>query len=268
MIAKKTARITTLDSSAFSERDTINLILQRSEIIQDQPRPGRYIRSWTQGDTAPLTKLIARLGTHELVKRAAAFILLEYLELKPLFDEKPPRNIADIGCGYALFNLFLAQDFGSDLVLIDLEHNEHKHFGFKREGAAYSNLDVARRFLVDNGIKDSSITTINPKEADLNDVHDLDYAFSFISCGFHYPWTAYQFLFEKVVDADGTVILDIRRGKSPAAREEMSVLGQVDILGKAGNGSADRVLLKQSLAQVAARDFGSDFASRDFSTAA
>lgn len=243
MAAKDDARIASLDTSAFSEGDVLNLILQRSEIISDQPRPNRYIRSWTQGDNGPLSELIGKLGADELVKRAASFIFLEYLELKPIFDKSPPRKIADIGCGYALFDLFLALDFGSDLVLIDLEQNEHKHFGFESEGAAYSNLEVTRRFLTDNGLEHTAIQTLNPDGADLSDIRDLDYAFSFISCGFHYPWQTYQDFFETALRQCGSVILDIRRRKSPAAQAEMAALGRVEVIDQAADGSADRIML-------------------------
>lgn len=243
LVATKLDRIKALDTSAFGTGDVLNLILQRSEIIRDQPQPNRYIRSWTQGDDAPLMALIETLGAQEIVERAAAFILLEYLELKPVFDRAPPRKVADIGCGYALFDLFLAQDFGCDLVLIDLEQNDQRHFGFERKGAAYSNLAVARRFLTDNGLQDVSIQTLNPKDASIDAVHDLDFAFSFISCGFHYPWNTYRDFFETALRKNGSVILDVRRRKSEAARAEMADLGRVEVIDEAADGRADRVML-------------------------
>lgn len=236
-------RITSLDTTAFDDADTLNLILQRSEIIRDQPHFNRYIKSWTQGDSGPAIELIGKLGTDLLVRRAAAFIFLEYLELKPVFSGSPPRNVADIGCGYALFDLYLAQDFNCNLVLIDLEQNEHRHFGFETEGAAYSNLQVARRFLIANGMQDTAIQTLNPNDADLASIRDLDFAFSFISCGFHYPWQSYQTFFESAVRRGGSVILDIRRRKSANAQVEMEALGTVKVIEQAANGSADRIML-------------------------
>ena len=246
LAATQDNRIAKLDTRAFGLGDILNLILQRSEIIRDQPRPNYYIKRWTEGDSAPIMNLIGELGADTLVRRAAAFIYLEYLELKPIFDKVPPRKIADIGCGYALFDLFLAQDFGSDLVLIDLEQNDRRHFGFQDEGAAYSNLSVAREFLTANGLHDETIQTINPETADLTAIHDLDYAFSFISCGFHYPWQTYQSFFETSLRNGGSVILDIRRRKSPAAQAEMAGLGRVEVIGQAADGSADRIMLTRS----------------------
>lgn len=243
MAATEDSRIAALDSAAFSEADILNLILQRSEIIRDRPRPNRYIKRWTEGDSAPIRDLIVEMGTDTLVRRAAAFIYLEYLDLKPIFEKAPPQRVADIGCGYAMFDMFLAQDFGCHLVLIDLEQNDHRHFGFQDEGAAYSNLGVARRFLTDNGVSDGAIQTLNPDSADLGKVRDLDYAFSFISCGFHYPWQTYREFFETALRPGGSVILDIRRRKSPAAQAEMAALGQIDVVDQAADGSADRIML-------------------------
>ncbi|MGB5558960.1 MAG: class I SAM-dependent methyltransferase [Paracoccaceae bacterium] len=244
MAAMSNDRIASLNTTAFSDADIVNLILQRSEIIRDQERPNRYIKSWTQGDSAPILELVDKLGADELVKRASAFIYLEYLELKPIFDKSPPTKVADIGCGYALFDLFLAQDFGSDLVLIDLERNEHRHFGFQDEGAAYSDMNVAREFLIENGLKDAAITTLNPESADLGKVRDVDFAFSFISCGYHYPWQTYQGFFETAVRKGGSVILDIRRRKSPAAQADMAALGSVCVVEQAAEGSADRIMVR------------------------
>ena len=241
--ASGNARIASLEFGAFSESDIVNLILQRSEIIRDQERPNSYIKRWIEGDSRPLVGLINRLGADELLKRAAAFIYLEYLELLPVLRKQPPKKAADIGCGYAFFDLFLARDFDSELFLIDLETNDHRHFGFEEEGAAYSNLSVAGKFLTDNGVRKDLIHLINPDRQNLDGISDLDYVFSFISCGFHYPWQTYQRFFQQSVHPGGSVVLDIRRKKSPAARAELADLGRVRVIDQAAYGSAVRVML-------------------------
>ncbi len=235
-----------LKTDALDESDLLNLILQRSEIIRDQPRFNRYIKAWTKGDDAPILELIGRMGRDELVRRAAAFIYLEYGQIKHLFDDKAPKKIADIGCGYALFDLFLAKEYGSDLVLIDLESNENRHFGFKSEGAAYSSLAATKTFLTDNGLKASAIKTVNPETDDVSKIKGLDYAFSFISCGFHYPWDTYESFFETSVKKDGVIILDMRSWRTADAIEGMSRLGFVRFIEKAANNSADRVMIMKT----------------------
>lgn len=239
--------ITSLDISALDESDMVNLILQRSEIIRDQPRFNRYIKAWTQGDDAPMKDLIDRMGIETLTRRAAAYIYLEFEQLRPIFDQKKPNKAADIGCGYALFDLFLAKEYGTDLVLIDLESNENRHFGFKSEGAAYSSLAATKTLLTDNGIAANSVTTVNPETDDVMQHTGLDFAFSFISCGYHYPWTTYRDFFLDCVKDDGRIIIDIRAHTLGDAMLELSEIGYVRAVVKAANNSANRLMIAKTL---------------------
>lgn len=235
-----------IKSDALDAGDMVNLILQRSEIIRDQPKPNRYIRAWTRGDDAPIRELIDRIGIAELTRRAAAFIYLEYLELRPVLQAAPPRRIADIGCGYAFFDLFLARDFGCDIALIDLESNENRHFGFEAQGAAYSSLSVAKSMLVDNGVEAKTISTFNPEHDKVTSLRDLDYAFSFISCGYHYPWGSYRNFFEDCLSPDGRIILDLRSRTLGDVLMELCDFGYLRALTRAANNSAHRVMIVKS----------------------
>ena len=235
--------IADIKTTALDQDDVVNLILQRSEIIRDQERYNRYIRAWMNGNTAPMVELSDKLGMDVLIRRAASFIYLEYQQLRPIFDAKPPQNIADIGCGYALFDLFLAQDYDCKLNLIDLESNENRHFGFESEGAAYSSLASAKKLLTDNGISARRIKTLNPEKDAVDKLKKLDYAFSFISCGFHYPWTTYRDFFLNSVDATGRIIIDIRAKTLAATMIELSEIGYVRAVEKAAANSADRVII-------------------------
>lgn len=239
--------IADLNVSSLDDSDMVNLILQRSEIIRDQPRYNRYIKAWMQGDDTPMHDLIKEMGIKELTSRAAAFIYLEYLQLRPQFEAKTPRTAADIGCGYALFDLFLAKDFETDLYLIDLESNDARHFGFKSEGAAYSSLAQTKKLLVDNGIPGNAITTLNPEQEKVTALRHLDYAFSFISCGYHYPWSTYRDFFISSVAPDGRIIIDIRTQTLGDTVLELSGIGYIRALEKAANNSADRVMVAKTL---------------------
>lgn len=247
MGAMDAPEITSLTPGPLDEQDMVNLILQRSEIIRDQPRFNRYIKAWTQGEDGPLFELIDQIGIETLVRRAAAFIYLEFEELKPHLAKPQPKHIADIGCGYALFDLFLAKEFGTKLVLIDLETNDNRHFGFKSEGAAYSNLDQTRDFLTANGVSDDLIDLRNPEKDDLKDLQNLDYVFSFISCGFHYPWDTYKDFYQQAVAPEGRIILDLRAHKLADALPGISEIGFARILEKAANNSADRVMIAKQV---------------------
>jgi SAM-dependent methyltransferase len=245
--AVETPEIADLKTSAMTQSDVVNLILQRSEIIQDQPDFKKSIRRWMKGDDTALLSLIDTMGMDTLVRRAAGFIHLEYLQLRPMFAAKKPRAIADIGCGYALFDLFLARDFGCDLFLIDLESNDTRHFGFQPEGAAYSSLSVAKQFLVDNGISEPSIKTLNPEKDDVDALRDLDFAFSFLSCGYHYPWQTYAKLFQEGLGENGRIIIDVRARTLGKVLQEFSEIGYLRFLGKYANGSAGRVLIVKAV---------------------
>ncbi len=248
--AEKTAsspRIADLDTSAFTASDVLNLILQRSEIIRDQANHNRYIKAWINGDTAPLTELITTIGAQELIRRAAAFILLEYEELRPILAKAPPRAGTDIGCGYALIDLFLAQDFDCAMTLIDLEQTNERHFGFQPTGSAYSDLATAAAFLQSNGIAPSRITTINPERDSVADIRDQDLVMSLISCGFHYPWTTYESFFRDAVKPGGRIILDLRRKTAEKTIAEMSSLGSTEELSAGASQKAARVLVTRHM---------------------
>lgn len=247
MSAMDASQITDLNTDALDDSDVLNLILQRSEIIRDQDDYNRYIKAWTRGDDAPILDLINTMGRDMLVRRAAAFIYLEFEQLKPVFDKKNPSYIADIGCGYALFDMFIAKEYDSKLALIDLESNENRHFGFKDSGAAYSSLANAATLLANNGVKKSAIKTYNPETGDLSKIKKLDYAFSFISCGYHYPLNTYETFFQDSVAPDGRIIVDIRAHTLGATMLEMSSIGYTRALVKAANNSADRVIIAKDL---------------------
>lgn len=223
--------------------DLVNLILQRSEVLADLPRPGRVIRAWEAGDNAPMLGEVERLGT-AIARRAAAVIAAEYAALRPVLAEAPPKRVADIGCGYALFDLFLARDFAADLLLIDIETNDRRHFGFQDQGAAYASLAVARALLQGNGVAAGRIMTLNPGKADVLRADKVDLAVSFLSCGFHYPVDVYIPFFTQCMNPGGRVILDLREGSADAQMERLAPLGAIRIL--PGPPKARRVMVTKA----------------------
>lgn len=215
-----------LDLSMFGPQDLVNLVLQRSEVLFDQPKSGRIIKAWSEGDGAPMHAAIDKLGP-EIARRAAGVVHAEFLTLLPLLRDLAPRRIADIGCGYALFDLFAARELGCDLLLIDLEDNGQRHFGFTASGSAYSNLATARRFLETNGVPQGTIRTLNPKNDDLESAGKVDLAVSFLACGFHFPVTPYLEFFTHHVSASGAVLVDLRRTTAAEQRAQLAPLGQM-----------------------------------------
>ena len=213
----------------LASSDLVNLILQRSEVLSDLPRPGKVIRAWEAGDNAPMLAEVERLGV-AIAQRAAGVIAAEYAALRPVLAERPPARVADIGCGYALFDLFLARDFAADLLLIDIETNDRRHFGFQDQGAAYASLSVARALLQGNGVAAGRIVTLNPGRADLLAAGKVDLAVSFLSCGFHYPVDTYIPFFRQCMNPGGRVILDLHAATADAQMQKLAPLGAIRIL--------------------------------------
>lgn len=223
--------------------DLVNLILQRSEVLSDLPRPGRVIRAWESGNDGPMRAEVERLGA-EIARRAAGVIAAEYVTLRPVLAERPFARLADIGCGYALFDLFVARDFPADLLLIDIETNDRRHFGFQEQGAAYASLAVARALLQSNGVAAGRIVTLNPGKADVLAAGKVDLAVSFLSCGFHYPVDAYIPFFMQCVKPGGRIILDLRAATAEAQSARLAPLGTLRVL--PGPTKARRVMVTRA----------------------
>ncbi|MFS4580647.1 hypothetical protein [Phaeobacter sp. C3_T13_0] len=221
--------IDTLDLSMFSDKDMLNTVLQRSEVLFDLERPGVPVRQWSNGNPEALKAEVAARGPL-LLKRAIAVLYLEYLALKPTIDKIAPRRVADIGCGYGFIDLFIAKDYKSAITLIDLEDNGTTHFGFKAEGAAYSSLKTAKAFLVGNGVPDSEVKTINPSQDDPNKLCDIDLALSLLSCGFHYPASTYAAFWDQSLAENGSIILDLRMVQAEGQLSDMIQVGAVRAL--------------------------------------
>lgn len=232
-----------LDVTMFDEPDLLNFILQRSEILFDIPRAGRMIRDWSNGSTGALDTVVAEKG-RVLAQRAIATIGAEFEKLRPVLDTIPNKSVADIGCGYAVFDLYLARAYNSKLTLIDLEANDHRHFGFESEGAAYSDLDTAVRFLESNGVAAKSIQKMNPEKADIMSLEPVDLALSFLACGFHFPIDGYLDFFAQKVKPGGHILLDLRKKTFQEQCSKLDDLGEVTILDDAQKYA--RVLVKRA----------------------
>ncbi|SDZ52807.1 hypothetical protein SAMN05444004_11939 [Jannaschia faecimaris] len=226
-----TAEIADLNVSMFDTRDHVNLILQRSEILWDEARPGRAIRAWTGGDAGPLTEIAQRRGD-EIARRAAAVAWLEWRDMLYALVRQKPVSVADIGCGYAMADLFAHRDLGARLLLIDIEDGDVRHFGFAENGSAYTSLERARAFLEANGVPGDAIETVNPQSQDLSAQAPVDLAISMLSCGFHYPAATYADFYAYGVAPGGAVILDVRGRKATQERATLEAIGTVEEIGR------------------------------------
>lgn len=238
-------RIASLDLTCFDRGDLVNLILQRSEVMFDRPKSGRVIKAWQEGDDAPIQAVVDEMG-ETIARRAAGVIHAEYKAIKGLLQGLNLKRLADIGCGYGFFDLFAAQDLGCHVLLIDIEENTHRHFGFNLEGAAYSSLSRAKRLLVSNGIKSSMIETLNPSKKPVEASKPVDLTVSFLSCGFHYPVDTYLPFLDKVLRPGGAAIFDLRRSTSAAQAQKLEEFGALSDM--VAPPKARRVLLRKATA--------------------
>ncbi|RMD47134.1 MAG: class I SAM-dependent methyltransferase, partial [Alphaproteobacteria bacterium] len=196
-----------LDFSMFDTADVVNLMLQRSSTVKTRGA----VRAWTEGDPGPLTAE-AEARRDEILHDAFSEIAAVWQTIRGPLAELAPARLADIGCGHAFVDLLAWRELAPDLVLIDIEEGEARHFGFADEGAAYASLDKARAFLTANGVPEERITTVNPRHQPLEEIGEVDAAISLISCGFHYPARTYDRFFREQVRPGGAIILDIRKG--------------------------------------------------------
>ena len=232
------------DFSVFSDQDVANLCMQRSSVLGSS----EIVTAWTNGDDGPLMDFVAK---RKMVILEAAYreIHDQYERMLPALDENPPKRVADIGAGYAFVDLMLYRKYDCDIVLIDIEISEERHFGFEGTGAGYSSLAVARDFLIANGVAADRITTINPETEPLSAAGVVDLAFSLISCGFHYPAETYDQFFADQVSPGGEIILDVRHGSRGS--RYLKTLGAISVIAKDTKHSMMRVVKAENARHAA-----------------
>jgi len=232
----------TLDLSPLDQRDFLNIVLQRSDVLGYHRTAFDMVRDWEAGRPEALEAAVAERG-ETLAREAARLIAREFDGLRGLLDRLQPGRIADIGCGYGMFDLYAHHALDCDILLIDIEETEARHFGFEEEGAGYSSLARAVDFLTANNVPRDRIVTWNPNREDLPEGPPIDLAVSFLSCGFHYPIDMYLPFFHFAVAETGAVILDLRGSQADAMVDKLEMLGRVRVLNQAAG--VRQVLLKK-----------------------
>ncbi|MDC0737867.1 class I SAM-dependent methyltransferase [Cognatishimia sp. SS12] len=234
-----------IDSSVFDDRDYLNIILQRSEVMHDVSKAGKLVKAWSEGDETGLLKVVSEKGSL-LAERAFADISEEFEVILSSLNGWVPKSVADVGCGYGFFSLLCARAFNSNLFLIDVEENDHRHFGFSKEGAAYSSLQRAEQFLAKNGAGNVKVTSLNPLETDVCSAGDIDLAVSLLACGFHFPVDSYLEFFEENVVPGGRIILDIRQKKFESQVNTLAHLGHIEVISDAWKNRSRIMITKPS----------------------
>lgn len=234
--AKKTEEVASeikledLDFSMLGDADVANLILQRSEGASARDQ----IKDWMSGNDKPLLSY-AKEHREQTLHSVFRIAERECGHFAAAVDDIKPQRLADIGCGYAFADLVLYRRYGCDIVLLDIETSEKRHYGLQSTGAGFSNLQKAREFLEGNGVPADKITTLNPTTESTDEAGKFDLVISLASCGFHYPINTYDGLFKDQVTDGGAIVLDVRKGSGGIS--VLKKYGEVSVLGKHGKSS-------------------------------
>ena len=234
------SEIRPFSSVDFSMIDTpalVNLALQRGSNLKDiLPARGKNT-DWREDYAKALEE-----KRDTVLKRVWDEIAASYLTTRSAFVASRPWRVADIGCGQGLIDLMIQDDTGCDLVLIDIEETDDLYFGFKSgSGAGYASLNLAKTFLMANGVKESSIETVNPKHMDVSSIAPVDLSCSFISCGFHYPLATYQEFFQR--QTRSAMVVDVRNRN--LKEQAIDAYGRPFVIGEDPEGKWKRYFIKK-----------------------
>ena len=210
-------------TSSLSDQAVMLIGFQRTKQISRRSR-----KSWEAGNSEPMAQEV-RERRSEIIQGAFSEIWQEFVPVRNYFSGIGfhPAHIADIGCGAAINDIFLAREYEPRFTLIDIEQTDEQYHGWASSGAGYASLASAKSLLEENGVDGDRILLVNPRNDPKSvDPVSPDLAISLYSCGFHYPIDEYLSLFLRTINRGGVVVLDVRgrylRQKSPALEELFS----------------------------------------------
>lgn len=126
--------------------------------------------------------------------------------------QSPPISILDIGCGFAQVSNMFQKKYGTELYLLDGDSsnqdvNRINKWGSTQTMSYYSPVDGLAEHFDSQGMEYTFVDASNPSIA-ADKKFSLIY--SFLSCGFHYPLSAYADLIKKHSDENTIIIVDVR----------------------------------------------------------
>lgn len=127
-----------------------------------------------------------------------------------------PRNILDIGCGFARESEYFQKKYNCDLFLLD--GNFDNSADAKRE-YKYGKVDNFRFYNKIDDLKENwnnrnmRYTFVDANDIKLDKNIKFDLIYSIKSCGFHYPLDTYYKLIKNHSHANTKLVFDIRQGR-------------------------------------------------------
>lgn len=200
------------------------ILLQRTNLQRLNPKLYRGLRKLPLRYESWLLGIEARLRSTAIKTAFLANIADEYASLKPHLPVTA-KTILDVGCGIAGIDLLLYDHYAGNTHITLLDRTEVDQaafsYGMGAEERFYNSLDLAKAFLVENGVKADHITQMEavpgftlPADA------RFDLVVSLISWGYHYPVATYLDQVYDALNPGGHVILDIRKGHGSEAELE------------------------------------------------
>lgn len=181
-------------------------------------------KAWEAGDKALLMQEIAR-RRDEIIEGAFLEVYKEYIPLRDALKGRKIGSVCDVGCGQGINDVFLHKEFAPEFTLVDIEETPDQYHFWADSGSGYASLNAARALLVENGVAEDRVQTVNPGKTDWTQTgHGFDLVTSLISCGFHYPVDGYIDLFLDTVASGGAVCLDLRKAYIDEGGESLSRL--------------------------------------------
>jgi len=216
--------IPTITPSALSENASRYILLQRidtqewnpSNLLPEHKRPfdGIYNNF--------LLGFESQVRHEHICEEYLDNIESEYNELKPYLPDTV-SSILDIGCGMAGIDLYLWDHYRHDrpdVFLFDKsEVSDDLYYYFRKQPAFYNSLRTAKKNLTNSGIPEDSVHTVEATTENLRGLGSIDFCFSLLSWGFHYPVNTYLDEVLEVMDPGGKVILDLRKETGDVSKE-------------------------------------------------
>lgn len=141
----------------------------------------------------------------------------ENFDLLDAYLTQPPQTILDIGSGLAWESRLFAQQYGTQLYLLDgdFDNNDFdrnlvqaRYVPDAKDFAFYYKLDYLREQLDLLGTENYQL--IDANNIQLSDHIKFDLITSWVSCGFHYPIETYRDLIVKHSHENTVVVMDLR----------------------------------------------------------
>jgi SAM-dependent methyltransferase len=177
-----------------------------------------------------------RLKTHTSIINIEAWEK-DYNEIDNVLKKLNKNNInliLDIGCGMAHRSILLSKKYNSELYLIDSDCSNNDNT--KTRGNKFDTADNFKAYfhLIDihNKLKKYNVKyklyDYN-KNIDINNNIKFDIICSFLSCGFHYPFETYNFLYSKYSNKNTLFIFDIRNNTHEDLLSKINILYKIKL---------------------------------------